>query len=58
MADKPEACTAWVLLEDTLQKALVLNQCNGRFINQGLLTSQKALNVLRAAGGIHAGLWA
>jgi flagella synthesis protein FlgN len=48
-ANKPEACDAWVLLEDTLQKALVLNQFNGRYINQGLKSTEKALAVLKSA---------
>lgn len=49
IADKPEACSAWVELEDTLQKALVLNQFNGRVINQGLQNAEQALNVLKTA---------
>ena len=49
IADKPEACAAWMRLEDTLQKALVLNQFNGRFINQGLQNAQQALTVLKVA---------
>jgi len=47
--DKPDACDAWVQLEDTLQKALVLNQFNGRVIDQGVKNSQQALNVLKTA---------
>ena len=49
ISDKPEACAAWVELEDTLQKALVLNQFNGRVINQGLQNAEQALNVLKTA---------
>jgi flagella synthesis protein FlgN len=49
VSDKAEPRSAWVQLEDTLQKALVLNQFNGRYIDQGLQSSQKALSVLKAA---------
>jgi flagella synthesis protein FlgN len=49
VADKPEACDAWVKLEDTLQKALVLNQFNGSVIDTGLKNSQQALSVLKTA---------
>jgi flagella synthesis protein FlgN len=48
-ADKPDACDAWVTLEDTLQKALVLNQFNGQVINNGLQNAEQALNVLKTA---------
>lgn len=49
IADKPEACDIWMQLEDTLQKALLLNQFNGLVINQGLQNAEQALNVLKTA---------
>ena len=49
VADKQEARQAWVMLEDTMQKAQVLNQFNGRYIDQGLETTQRALKALKAA---------
>lgn len=55
IADKPAACDAWICLEDTLQKALVLNQFNGQVINNGLQNAEQALNVLKTAAGASLG---
>lgn len=49
LADKPAACDAWVQLESALQKAMAINEFNGRQISQGLANSTSALTVLRAA---------
>lgn len=51
LADKPAACKVWVALEDLLQKALTLNQVNGRYIAQGLQRTEQALSALKAAAG-------
>lgn len=49
LADKPALCEIWMRLEDTLQRAMVLNEFNGQQINRGLQHSREALTVLRAA---------
>jgi len=48
-ADKPEACTAWIVLEDSMRRAQILNQHNGRRIQEGLDSTQRALKALKAA---------
>jgi len=49
VSDDAEASQVWVLLEDTLHKALVLNEFNGAQINAGLEFCQQGLSVLRTA---------
>jgi len=49
VADKPQACRAWVMLEDAMRKAQALNQFNGRCIDQGLDNTRNALRALRSA---------
>ena len=49
LADKPEACTIWMVLEDALKKAMTLNTFNGQQIVRGLVQTQQALGVLRTA---------
>nr|WP_176426121.1 flagellar protein FlgN [Chromobacterium sp. ASV5] len=49
LADKPEACAAWVQLEDGLGRAQSVNQLNGAVIDQRLAQVEESLNVLRTA---------
>lgn len=49
LADKPQACDAWVGLETAIKKAMAINEFNGRQISAGLDNSTRALTVLRAA---------
>ncbi|MBV8047309.1 MAG: flagellar protein FlgN, partial [Paludibacterium sp.] len=49
LQDKPAACDAWFQLENAIQRAVTLNEFNGRHINHGLHRAREALGVLKAA---------
>ncbi|QEL54203.1 flagella synthesis protein FlgN [Chromobacterium paludis] len=49
LADKAEACSAWVELEDAIGRAQSINQLNESFVSERLNEVEGALNVLRNA---------
>ncbi|WP_158253683.1 flagella synthesis protein FlgN [Chromobacterium alticapitis] len=49
LADKPEACQAWLALEDMVGRAQGINQLNGGFVSERLTEVEGALTSLRAA---------